>query len=84
MGTTGVARGPYDKKGKGGRKDREGTAPTRDEQYRWALSKLEETIDRLEKYPHDRVMVLAVIRRKKELVEARERLGLRLTKGRGG
>jgi hypothetical protein len=73
MGKEGVARGPYAKSA-GGRKDREGKPPTREEQYAWALAKLEDTIDRLEKYPSDRVMVLAVIRRKKELVEARERL----------
>ena len=78
MGKEGLARGPYDKSGAhGGRKDRRGTPPTREEQYGWALAKLEDTIDRLEKYPHDHVMVLAVIRRKKELVEARERLPAR-------
>lgn len=57
-----------------GRKDRKGTPPTREEEYGWAQLKLEQTIDRMEKYPGDRVMVLAVIRRKRELVEARERL----------
>ena len=70
-----MARGPYDK-GKGGRKDRVKKAlpPSREEQYQWAQMKLEDTIDRLARYPNDRVMVLAVIRRKQELVEARERL----------
>lgn len=77
MGTEGLARGPYDKSssgGGGGRKDRRGVPPSREEEYRWALLKLEDTIDRLARYPDDRVMVLAVIRRKGELVEARERL----------
>ena len=74
MGQEGVPRGTYNKSGSGGRKDRAGVPPSREEQYRWALAKLEDMIDRLEKYPDDKVMVLAVIRKKQELVEARERL----------
>lgn len=57
-----------------GRADRKGTPPSRREIYQWALQKLERTIDRLAECPRDMALVMAVIRFKKELVDARANL----------
>lgn len=77
----GVTRGPYNPRqradagsAKLARTLDRGTPPSPEERLRWAQMDLIKAIDLLEQYPNDRVMLMVVFRRKKELVALTDQL----------